>query len=212
MASTSSTTGTGLHPGDTPSLPTTCVLPAAGLATRFGGPKLLALLDGRPLVDHAVRNAAEACESVIVVVGSRAGPIREAVPDLDGVSVIENPDFASGMLSSIRVGARAVRTDRFFVAPGDMPFLDAVLFRAVWRAAEGRPQSDAWYPFRDGRRGHPVLIRSSLAAALERSRARSMRAFLEAYHETRVRIDSDRPFIDLDTPADLERFREERPE
>ena len=191
-------------------LPVTCVVPAAGLSTRFGGPKLLALLDGRPLIDHSVRNAAEACVRVIVVVGGRAEPVRAAVPVADGVLIVENPNFDQGMLSSIRVGARLVRTDRFFVAPGDMPFLDTVLFRAVWRAAEGRRNSDAWYPFRDGRRGHPVLIRSSIIPALEETRAPSMRVFLEPYHTSRVWIDSDWPFVDLDTPADLERYQGQR--
>jgi molybdenum cofactor cytidylyltransferase len=193
-------------------LPVTCVVPAAGLSTRFGGPKLLAELDGRPLIEHSVRNAADACAAVVVVVGSGEGRIRPAIPELDGVGIVTNTRFADGMLTSIRCGARHVATDRFFVAPGDMPFLRPLYYAAVWRAAERQSRSDAWYPFRDARRGHPVLIRTSIIADLERTRARSMREFLQAYHTSRVHLESEWPFVDLDTPEDLSRYQEYRRE
>ena len=56
---------------------------AAGAGTRFGGDgsKLLAELEGRPLLEHAVRaqTAVTALERVVVVLGARADEIQAAV-------------------------------------------------------------------------------------------------------------------------------------
>ena len=58
---------------------------AAGEGKRFGGPKQVAVLDGRPLLEHAVRAmlAVPAIDPVVVVLGAHADAVREQV-DLSG--------------------------------------------------------------------------------------------------------------------------------
>ena len=61
----------------------TGILLAAGEGRRFGGPKQLARVDGRPLIEHALE-ALHDLDRRIVVLGARADEVR-AGADLRGV-------------------------------------------------------------------------------------------------------------------------------
>ena len=56
------------------------VVLAAGAGSRFGGGKLLAPLDGRPILQHVMdRLAASGIEDVVVVVGEDAADLERAI-------------------------------------------------------------------------------------------------------------------------------------
>lgn len=137
------------------------VVLAGGTSSRFGeANKLLAGLDGEPVVRHAARTLLSAAlDRVVVVVGYEAGTVREAVADLD-VTVVENPDYAAGMSTSVERGVRALDgTDARAAVflPGDMPAVDpgAVdLLVDAYRAGLGTALAAAY----DGQRGNPVLF------------------------------------------------------
>ncbi len=97
---------------------------AAGRASRMGGErhKLLAEFSGEPLVRRSVAEALSAgAVQVAVVTGHRAEEIERALAGLE-IRTIRNPDFASGMASSIRVGVEALHeTDGIVIALADMP-------------------------------------------------------------------------------------------
>ncbi|AVV45078.1 4-diphosphocytidyl-2C-methyl-D-erythritol synthase [Streptomyces sp. P3] len=78
---------------------------AAGGGRRLGGrPKALLEHRGRPLVEHAVRTLRTAgCTRVHVVLGAAADAVRERAR-LDGCVLVENPDWAQGMGTSLRAG------------------------------------------------------------------------------------------------------------
>ena len=101
------------------------VVTAAGSAERFGGKKLLAPIDGEPLLDHTIRSLLEGgVTEVIVVVGTDAR--RELERDVNAmndsrVRPVENPDPSRGMFSSIQVGVATANGDALVVLPGDMP-------------------------------------------------------------------------------------------
>ena len=66
----------------------------------MGGNKLLAELDGRPLVRHAVEAALGSCaRPVVVVTGNDAEAVCAALAGLD-IRVVHNPDYATGMANS----------------------------------------------------------------------------------------------------------------
>jgi len=190
-----------------------CVIPAAGLSTRMGSHKLLLEFGSRPLLYWAVHHAVLACQRVIVVVGHDADAVRKVMPHVGALTVVTNPEYEQGMLTSIARGAAEVRTDRFFVAPADMPFLRPALFRTVADSANGQteagsPPPAAWFPDYRGRSGHPVLISSSVVPALvslvaggntRGSRLGSMRGFLADYAKVTVPVDEDGSIIDIDT-------------
>jgi len=192
-----------------------CIIPAAGLSSRMGSHKLLLEFGSRPLLHWAVHHAVLACERVIVVLGHDADTVRKVLPHVEALTVVMNPEYERGMLTSIARGAAEVRTERFFVAPADMPFLRPALFRAVANAdstnGQSRPSSPppaAWFPDYRGRSGHPVLISSSVVPALVSLVAGgntrggpfgSMRRFLADYAKVTVPVDEDCAIIDIDT-------------
>jgi CTP:molybdopterin cytidylyltransferase MocA len=140
---------------------------AAGEGRRFGGPKQLAELDGRPLLEHAVQALREACDRVVVVLGARAGEIRRGVR-LEGVDVVVCEDWEEGTFASLRCGLAALGDgpDAVVVALGDQPFLSRERIDAV--LAHGGDLARA----RDGGApSHPVVIRRGATVTPEALRA-----------------------------------------
>src|SRR5215204_4415720 len=84
------------------------ILLAAGSGSRFGGGKLLAPYRGRPLIEAALANLADApVDEKVVVVGDDAGRLRP-VCEPYGVHVVENPEWQSGQSTSVRAGLLAL--------------------------------------------------------------------------------------------------------
>lgn len=138
------------------------VLLAAGLGTRFGPePKMLALLDGRPLVRHAAEAAlAAAPRPVVVVLGAHADAVRRALSGLD-VVLVENPDFRAGLATSLRAGVAALPQDceAAVIVLGDMPRIFAVHIDRLAAAFEETSRSvAAVVPVLASLRGNPVLL------------------------------------------------------
>ena len=136
------------------------VLLAAGTSTRFGDDnKLLATLDGDPLVRHAARTLRDASLApVVVVVGHEADRVRDALAGLD-VRVVANGAYAEGQSTSVRVGIDALdaTVDAAVVALGDMPFVDSGTVETLV-AAYDAGVGDAVAAAHDGQRGNPVLF------------------------------------------------------
>ncbi|GHF25993.1 4-diphosphocytidyl-2C-methyl-D-erythritol synthase [Streptomyces mashuensis] len=135
---------------------------AAGGGRRLGGrPKALLVHRGEPLVARAVRVLrAAGCEPVQVVVGADAAAVRAVLaPPPDGPVVVENPDWRSGMGSSLRAGLAALdATDAgaVLVLLVDQPRVGAEAVARVLAAHRaGAALAAAAY---GGVRGHPVLL------------------------------------------------------
>lgn len=126
---------------------------AAGSATRFGSDKLSALLDGEPLLFHAVRAARAAPVSRVIVV---ARPGLE-IGQWGGDPPVEVLRVTSKALSdSLKAGIAAAQgTDGAFVFLGDMP---SIPHAEAGRLARLIGSKDAAVPRHCGRPGHPVLL------------------------------------------------------
>jgi molybdenum cofactor cytidylyltransferase len=181
------------------------ILLASGASTRFGGDKLAALLDGRPVVRWSADAIAGAVDTLVVVVREDASAIRRA---LEGVPIrwVVNPDAERGMSTSIRAGIDALpaQVDAAIVALGDQPLVDArVVERLVARWREGG--AHAVQPRYDDGRGHPVLFDRSLFPALGALEGDvGARAVLDGTGDAlaMVTVAGLRP-IDVDTPDAL---------
>lgn len=145
---------------------------AAGAGTRLGrGPKaLLPMGDGGPtLAEHVARTLLDGgCTEVVVVIGAGAGTVAGALDGIPGVRCADNPDWPTGMGSSLRTGLAAVGPDRdVLVTPVDRPGLSAVSVARVIVAHRSGGITAAAH--RDGsgrlRRGHPVLLAADWTAA-----------------------------------------------
>ncbi|NUS23591.1 MAG: nucleotidyltransferase family protein [Streptomyces sp.] len=185
------------------------LLLAAGGGRRLDGrPKALLDHRGRPLVEHAVSALrAAGCTRVHVVLGAAADAVRQEA-DLDGCVLVENPEWAEGMGSSLRAGLESLSgTDAraALVSLVDQPGIGAAAFARV-RDAYKSPDSLVAAAY-DGVRGHPVLFGSAHWAGIAATATgdRGARAYLKE-HAARVALvecgDIARPY-DIDTVEDL---------
>lgn len=189
------------------------VLLAAGDSDRFGERnKLLADLDGEPLVRHAARALTGVdLAAVAAVVDSAEPAVGDLFADL-GVTLVENPDADAGQGTSVRRGATWARDDAAADAVvftlGDMPRVDpATVDRlvAAYRAGRGSALAAGY----DGQRGNPVLFDARHFGALESldGDVGGRVVFERAADSAVVETGDPGVRVDVDTPADLERLR-----
>jgi molybdenum cofactor cytidylyltransferase len=173
---------------------------AAGEGRRFGGPKQLARVRDRPLVEHALAAVGD-LDRVVVVLGARADEIR-AGADLAGAEVVVCADWAEGMGASLRHGLAAVQDcDEVAIVLADQPFIT----RAVVERVRGAP-GDAARAVYDGAPGHPVVIRRPVLARAGELRGDSgFRDLLTGVTEVECADLADP--TDIDTREDLEVVR-----
>lgn len=174
---------------------------AAGGSTRMGRPKMLLDLGGRPLVAHALRPLLDAgLQRVCVVLGAGADAVREALPRDPRVVLVENPDWRSGLASSLQVGLRAsAGADAVLVALGDQPSLSPEVVARVLAAAPGRSLVVADH---GGRIVHPMLFGRELFPELEALRGDTgARDVVRRHQQEAVRVPGTAP-RDLDTEED----------
>ncbi|AEY92559.1 nucleotidyltransferase family protein [Streptomyces olivaceoviridis] len=189
------------------------LLLAAGGGRRLGGrPKALLPYRGRPLVEHAVGVLRTAgCERIHVVLGAAADEVRERAR-LDGCVLVDNPDWAAGMGSSLRAGLASLAgtgARAALVSLVDQPGIGPAATARVLGACEDETSLvSAAYA---GVRGHPVLFGAAHWAGIAQTATgdRGARAYLTA-HEGEIRLvecaDVAEPY-DIDTEADLSRLR-----
>ncbi|MEU9053389.1 nucleotidyltransferase family protein [Streptomyces sp. NPDC048384] len=185
------------------------LLLAAGGGRRLGGrPKALLRHRGRPLVEHAVGVLrAAGCARVHVVLGAQAAAVREQA-ELGDCVLVDNPDWADGMGSSLRAGLDSLADTGARAALVSLVDQPGIGPEAVARvlAAYGDEASLVSAAY-DGVRGHPVLFGAAHWAGIAATATgdRGARAYLKA-HEDAIGLvecgDVARPY-DIDTEADL---------
>jgi CTP:molybdopterin cytidylyltransferase MocA len=179
------------------------VVLAAGGGTRFGGPghKLLAEFRGRPLVWWALAAAAAArLGEVAVIVG--AVDLGAAVPE--GVTVIENPDWARGQASSLQTAvswASERRHEAVVVGLGDQPLVPSEAWTAV--AAAASPVAVATF---DGRRRPPVRLARSVWSLLPTSGDEGARVLMRKRPDLVCEVACEGQAADIDNEEDLSRW------
>jgi molybdenum cofactor cytidylyltransferase len=191
------------------------VVLAAGASTRFGSPKLLADLDGRPVLQH-VLDAIEAAgvDDVVVVLGDGHEAVERAVASRRQRFVV-NPRPQDGLSSSLRVGLDAAAdpaADAAIVLLGDQPDVRPDAIRAVLQAAEASDRSFVRARHASDGAPNPVLVRREAwpeASSLDGDRG--LGPLLAAHPERVLAVDVEGANPDVDTPADLERLAAGRP-
>lgn len=182
---------------------------AAGRSSRMGHFKLLADVGGVPMVLHAVRAAlASRAGPVIVVTGNRASDVVQATGGL-AVTVVENPDYASGLAGSLKAGLKAVPgdCDGAIILLGDMPQVTHAQIDSLLAAfVPGR----IVVPVHEGQRGNPVLWpREMFPRMLTLEGDAGARRLLQEFPGEVIEVEIADPgiFADIDTPEALDALR-----
>lgn len=182
------------------------VVPAAGSASRFGGGKLIALVDGVPLLDRTLSALLEAGIDRVIVVTPLDANWGAAVRGLSDPRVrrVVNPDPSRGMFSSIQIGIREADSGPIAILPGDMPFVRAETVARVLHAAVDTGAMVS--PRFEGRRGHPIMLPFDLREAVVNAPATAMlNEVLRPYRDRIANLDvEDRGVVrDVDVVEDL---------
>lgn len=183
------------------------IILAAGGSSRLGSPKQLLPYSGKALLQKAIDNAKK-CEpdQVIVVLGSRKQLIENEI-NHDGVIIVENQDWESGIASSIRTGINelkniSVNTDAAFLMACDQPFADENILQALIQeqARSGNAIVGSSY---DNTKGIPALFHKNLFSDLLALEGDSgAKKLFEKYKELASFVSFQKGGIDIDTSED----------
>lgn len=176
---------------------------AAGSGRRMGCPKALLRLGGETLLRRAAGAALEAgCEPVVAV----AGDWDAGLDDLD-VQTVFNPEAAEGVACSIRLGIAALppEADAALLMTVDQPAVDVTLLRRLLALAANDPERPAACAYADTLGIPAVLPRRLFPDLLALRGDRGAKGIL--LREAAATLPFPGGEADLDTPADLERFK-----
>ncbi|MGB8365888.1 MAG: NTP transferase domain-containing protein [Rhizomicrobium sp.] len=184
------------------------VILAAGLSSRMGRNKLLAEIDGMPLLRRVAEAAiASSAGPVILVTGNEADDVERTVSGLP-LSIARNDDFRRGLSASLICGINAVPEDcdGVLVLLGDMPGVTCDLIDrliAAFAPEDGRAICVATH---DGKRGNPVLWARQFFPDIRKLEGDVGAKSLIGENEELVcdvEAPDDGPLLDIDTPEAL---------
>lgn len=192
---------------------------AAGESRRMGCQKLLLPFAKTTVIAHVVdRLLHSELDGVLVVVGHEGDRISD---ELSGrrVTIVTNPDYKLGMLSSVRCGLRAIprQCDKVLVALGDQPAITAELVNQMVRSSS-TTEKGILVPVYRGKHGHPILFstrfRDEILTSFDDS---GLRGLLQAHPDDIFELAVSTPTVlsDIDSPDDYRRalaLCEEKPQ
>jgi molybdenum cofactor cytidylyltransferase len=186
------------------------LLLAAGESRRMGEFKQLLAFGGKTFVECCVDNLlASRAGEVVVVTGHREEEVRRALAGRP-VRFVQNPDYRSGMSSSIKRGVQAIADDRraCLIALVDQPQIGTDIVNHVIGAYEKSGPLIVIPTYR-GRNGHPVLLDLKLKdEILAMDSEQGLRQVVHAHAPDTVRVEvhTDAVLLDFDFPEDYKRI------
>ena len=189
------------------------VVLAAGSSRRMiGSNKLLENVQGLPMIERVVQSALlSRAAYVLVVTGYDARFIEQRLANYD-VKIVRNPDYSSGVLSSVRLGLSVLPPDvaGAVVLPADMPgFTSAYIDRLIDCFDAKAKRKPVCMPVYDGVRHNPVLWPRDLFKTVKiiPEDAHWMPPLIEhSDYIVEMPVEDDLPLSDINTHGDLSAF------
>ena len=185
------------------------VILAAGQSRRMGKlNKLVAEIDGTPMVVRTTDSVlASKADPVITVVGHEAERVRTAL-GARAVTIVDNPDYADGLSSSLRraIAALPDDVDGVVVCLADMPDVTPAHIDRLIAAFDPASERAICVPTFNGKRGNPVLwakqfFNEMTEVAGDVGARQLIGAHAEALYE--VAMPDSGVLVDIDTPEAL---------
>jgi len=183
---------------------------AGGSGRRFGHPKALTLLRGKPMIIHLIEKLAPLTDGLIVVV-KEADPRLETILEEHGVQICLDRLPIQSPLVGLAAGFEHLRSGYAVAAPCDSPFLSPNTVKRLFEEAVGY---DAAVPMWRNGYIEPLHSVYRVETCLEASRSTieegelSVRAMISRlkrvnYVEAEA-LGDPRHFLNLNTLEDLE--------
>jgi len=185
------------------------VVLAAGRSKRMGQPKQLLRFEGKLLLQHAIDEArASKLSEIVLVLGYEAEQIQSNI-DANGIRIVYNAEWDSGMASSLLTGIGAISNlgisfDNLIVLLCDQPFLNAKLIDELisTQAQTAKPIVACAY---EGRAGVPVVFHSSYLCHLMGLKGdEGARKIINEHQLDLALVPFVKGGIDVDTPQDYD--------
>ena len=185
------------------------VILAAGQSRRMGKRnKLLIPVDGKPMVTQVADCLLSSqAAPLAVVTGHDYAAVEAALPE-GRFALTHNPDYASGLSSSLKRGLAALPDDidGVLVCLGDMPRLSPKAVDRLIAAFDPLEGRAICVPTWQGKRGNPVLFAKRFFAEMQEVAGDvGARALIGEHAEAvcEVPMDDDAVLVDVDTPEAL---------
>jgi molybdenum cofactor cytidylyltransferase len=184
------------------------ILLAAGESRRMGYPKPLLRVGTESFIARTIALAMGVASRVVIVLGAHANRVAPAITADSRITLVVNPNFTRGQLSSLKVGlaeAAGDGADAVIVHLADHPLVSPATFRLLSDSYSNSTCPIVVARYRE-RRGHPVIFDQSIFAELMAApEDQGARVVVNAIPERVLLVDVDDPgvVLDLDTPADL---------
>ena len=187
--------------------PVSAVIAAAGLSGRMGKDKaMLPYGNGLCFAENLINFfSVYGCNPVVLVVNESFDVAQ--LKNCDFIPVI-NRNLNLGRSYSIHLGLQSIpKVSLCFIQNADNPFLEKQLLESLMEAVE--PDSYA-VPIFEGKRGHPVLLGSSVTEHIRKqSFSMDFREELKSFSRIEVPYPDKRIHWNINTPEDYKRFLEE---
>jgi molybdenum cofactor cytidylyltransferase len=182
------------------------VVLAAGTGSRFGGTKQLAVVDGKPLAQHAIDALAEAgVDEIVIVTGHDAVKVAAGLSLPPQGRIVYNAAFKEGQASSLGVALHALDDDSeaAVILMADQPGVASGVIRALIDRFRATRMQIVRAAFRDGP-GPSLLSREIYAEAGHLHGDVGARVMIASHPEwvEEVSIDADAP-PDVDMADDI---------
>ncbi len=196
-----------------PFFPQACaVILAGGLSSRMGArfKPLLPLADGQSALAclaGAFRRAGVG--DILAVTGHRAPEVAEEADRL-GLRTAHNPDYETGMFSTVKAGLAALPGDcrAVCVTPVDVPLFRPATAARLLSRLEEEDAPDVVYPVFSGERGHPPCLRAAIVPRLLAHVGNGgLRQALAPFPFEEVAVADANILADMDTPDDYAALR-----
>lgn len=182
------------------------VILAAGASSRLGSPKQLLEWRGRTLLEATLDSACSLLPGrVMVVLGASAEKIQEKVA-LDRVKVVINPNWQSGISSTIRIGIEALpeNAEAALMLLSDQPLIGYRAMQNVLTQWQTEPSRIAASQYHDTV-GVPALFPSAFFDALRSLRGdRGAKSLLLQFEDKLQKIPLPEAELDIDTREDFD--------
>jgi molybdenum cofactor cytidylyltransferase len=193
------------------------IILAAGESKRMGEPKMLLPFGGKTIIEAVAESVVSSeVDGSLVVLGAERERIEEKIKDY-GIKSVFNPDFRSGMLSSVQCGFKAVPegTRAVLVVLGDQPRISSGIINQLIEAHQ-KTGKGIVLPVFERERGHPVIIDMKYREEVENLGPDiGLRGTVYSHPEDILEVEVDTPAViqDIDYESDYEReLKNEEPE